>query len=208
VVRVFIVEDHPIVRDGLRRLLDATDDIQVVGETDSGSEAVQRARGDGVDVLLLDLDLPGMDGMEVLRQVREARRDVRVLIWTAHPEDQLALRLLADGAAGYLCKRYPAAMLVEAIRTVHGGQRYLTPRLATLLLEREGDPGRDPLGRLSGRQVEILRMIGQGRSPSEVAHDLGLTASTVSTHLHHIKTKLGLRSVGELAQYALRHGLI
>lgn len=206
-IRVFLAEDHAVLRDGLRRILAETGDITVVGDTDDGEEVLRRAEHERWDVVVLDLGLHKLDGAAVLRALRAAHPRLPVLILSMHPEDGFALRLLAAGAAGFVHKARPASVIVEAIRRVARGGRYITPELADRLLEQQGATDEDPVQALTDRQLEILRLIGQGRSPSEVATALGLRASTVSTHLHHIKTRLGARTLGELVQYALRAGL-
>ena len=202
-IRVFLAEDHAILRDGLRRILADTGDIVVVGDSDDGEEVLRRAAHERWDVLLLDLGLHALDGSAVLRSLRASHPRLPVLILSMHPEDGFAVRLLAAGAAGYIHKARPAAQIVEAIRKVARGGRYVTPELAERLLAQQGASAEDPLARLTDRQLEILRLIGQGRSPSEVAAALGLRASTVSTHLHAIKERLGVQTLGELVKYAV-----
>ncbi len=206
-IRVFIADDHAVLREGLRRILEATGDMVVIGEAGDGEQVLRRAATERWDVLLLDLGLPGASGASVLRELQEIRPRMPVLVLSAQPEDLYALRLLASGAAGYVHKGRPTATIVEAIRRVHAGGRHVSPELAALLLTTDFDPKRAPHESLTDRQREILVLVGDGKSPSAIAARLGLRASTVSTHLHQIKTRLGLRTIGELAQYAARAGL-
>ena len=206
-IRVFIADDHAVLREGLRRILEAAGDMVVVGEAGDGEEVLRRAAAERWDVLLLDLGLPGASGASVMRDLQAIRPRMPVLVLSAQPEDLYALRLLRSGAAGYVHKGRPAATIVAAIRKVHAGGRHVSPELAALLLTTDFDPARAPHESLTDRQREILVLIGDGKSPSAIAACLGVRASTVSTHLHHIKTRLGLRTIGELAQYAARVGL-
>lgn len=206
-IRVFLAEDHAILREGLRRILADTGDIVVIGDTDDGEDVVRRAASERWDVLVLDLGLTNLDGAAVLRAVIAVQPRLPVLILSMHPEDGYALRLLAAGAAGYVHKARPPAVVIDAIRRLARGGRYITPELADRLLEQQGAGDDDPLAALTDRQLEVLRLVGHGRAPSEIAAALGLRASTVSTHLHHLKQRLGARTLGELVQYALRAGL-
>ncbi len=206
-IRVFLAEDHAILREGLRRILAETGDITVVGECDDGEEVLRRAAEERWDVLVLDLGLKKLEGAAVLRALRSSHPRLPVLILSMQPEDGYALRLLTAGAAGFVHKARPPAAVIEAIRKVARGGRYITPELAERLLERDGAGEQDPLSSLTDRQMEVLRLVGRGCSPSEIAAATGLRASTVSTHLHHLKSRLGARTLGELVQYALRAGI-
>lgn len=207
-IRVFLVDDHAILREGLRRLIDEQPDLAVAGEAGTAAEALRRAASETWDVVLLDLNLPDMSGLHLLRKLLELRPRLRVLCLSMHAEDAYALRILRAGAAGYLTKARPADMLLSAIRKIAGGGRYVTEELADRLLVNPQEGAGPPHELLSPRQLDVLLLVGRGRSPSEIAQVLGLRASTVSTHLQQIKQRLGLRTNGELAQYALKEGLI
>ena len=207
-IRVFIADDHAIVREGIKRLLENAANLVVVGEADTGAAAVEKARAEAWDVLVLDLTLPDLNGLEVLKQVKAIRPRLKVLVLTMQAEDQYALRILKAGADGYLTKGRPGDEILEAIRKIAGGGKYLTPRLAELLLSTRPDAEREPHEMLTDREHDVLVMIGRGKTPSAVANELGVSPSTVSTHIHRIKTKLGLESVGQLVQYAVRAGLV
>ena len=211
-IRAFIADDHAIVRDGLRAALAATDDIEVVGDAGSGAAlfAAAEAGGASWDVVLLDLTLPDASGLSVLRRLLELHPRLHVLVLTMHPEDQYAVRVLQAGAAGFINKGRSVETLIAAIRTVAAGRRYVTPELGDLLI-RTPPRLRTPAASadaLTTRELEILLHVGKGASTSEIAQVLGLSASTVSTHLGRIKDRLGLSSTGQLAQYALQAGLV
>lgn len=207
-IRVFIADDHAIVREGVKRLLENESDLVVVGEAETGAGVIERAKAEVWDVLLLDLTLPDLNGLEVLKQVKAVRPRSKVLVLTMQNEDQYALRILKAGADGYLTKGHPGGEILDAIRKIAAGGKYLTPRLAELLLSTRADADREPHEMLTDREHDVLVMIGRGKTPSAVAHELGLSPSTVSTHISRIKTKLGLDSVGQLVQYAVRAGLV
>ena len=207
VIRVFLVDDHAVLRDGLRRVLEETADISVVGEAGTIAEALRRAAVERWDVLIADLTLPDGNGIDLVREARALQPRLAVLVLSMHAEDFYASRVLAAGASGYLTKGRPSSMVLEAVRRVASGQRFITPEMADVLLERSAAPDRPLHEALSDRQLQVLILVGQGKSPSEVGAALELRPSTVSSHLQQIKEKLALRNIGELAQYALRNGL-
>lgn len=201
-IRVFLADDHAVLRDGLRRLLNDTPDLSVAGETGDGREVLRRATEGAWDVLVLDLSLVGMSGLEVLRGLRALGATAPVLVLTMHAEGPWVERVFDAGAKGFLSKGAAAESVVEAIRALAGGGTYgLAPKDAA------GDDTAAHAS-LSARQLEILMMIGRGLGPKEIAGALDLRATTVSTHLQRIKTALDLRTNSELAQYALRSGLV
>lgn len=206
-IRVFIADDHAVVRDGLRAVLSATSDLVVVGDAATGEEVLRRAPVEAWDVLVLDLQLADMSGLTVLRRLRPLVPRLGVLVLSMHPEDQYAVHVLQAGASGFLNKGRPAAVLLEAVRTIGAGRRYVTPDLAALLLSSAG-PHDEPHHALTPRELEILIHVGRGMSTSLIAKTLDLSATTVSTHLARIREKLGLETTGQLAQYALRAGLV
>lgn len=206
-IRVFLTDDHGIMRDGLRRVLEGTGDMRVVGEASTMAETLARAAVETWDVLVTDITLPDGNGLDLVRQIRTTHPRLGILALSMHAEDVFAVRVLAAGASGYLTKGRTSSTVIAAIRRVASGGRYITPELADLLLDRSAAPDRPAHESLSDRQLQVLILIGQGKSPSEVANLLDLKASTISSHLHQIKERLGVRNVGELAQYALRHNL-
>ncbi|MFO0651284.1 MAG: response regulator transcription factor [Polyangiales bacterium] len=203
-IRVFLADDHAVLRDGLRRILHDAGDIEVVGETGDGREVLRRAGTEPWDVLVLDLSLAGRSGLEVLHELRATQRAVRVLVLTMHAEGPWVERVFQAGALGFLSKGAASEAVVDAIRAVASGARYGQGAATHPSAPADASPHAE----LSARQLEILVMIGQGKSPKEIAGTLDLRASTVSTHLQRIKTALALSTNSELAQYALRAGLV
>lgn len=208
-IRTLIVDDHKIVRQGLIQILGDTPDICVVGEAGNGREALQQLRAAMPDVMLLDISMPEMDGMATMLAVKREHPKLPVLVLSMYPEDQYAIRFLKVGAAGYLTKESASDELIEAIRKVAGGGRYVTGALAERLV---GDLSRDrrkgELSTLSDRELQTLRLIAAGRTLSEIAAELSLSVKTISTYRARILTKLDLRSTAELVRYAVEHHLV
>lgn len=203
-IRVFVADDHGVVRDGLRRLLDDTSDLRVVGEAADGIEVIRRAEAEEWDVLLLDLSLPGLAGVEILQRLKAIRPALKILVLSMYPEDQHGPHLLRAGAAGYLAKDRSGGELLEALRTVAAGGSYVTDVVARHLLAGESSPHEA----LSQREHEIFMRIVHGRTQAEIATDLKLSPTTVNTYVVRIRRKFGVRSVNEIIQYAHRHKLI
>ncbi|HEX6003310.1 MAG TPA: response regulator transcription factor [Burkholderiales bacterium] len=208
-VRVLIVDDHAIVREGLKRILADAPELRVAGEAASGPEAIDLVREQSWDVMLLDISLPGANGLEVLRAVKDLAPKLPVLILTMYPEDQYALRMLRAGAAGYLTKEGAPAQLVTAIRKVASGGKYISAAVAEKLaweLERRKQPATHE--DLSNREFEILRLIASGKTVSQIAQQLRLSVKTVSTYRMRLLTKLNMKSNAELTHYAIKGGLV
>lgn len=205
-IRVLIVDDHQVVRHGLRSFLDVQDDIEVVGEAADGAEAVQRARELRPDVMLLDLLLPTVDGVEALRTLRAQGDQTRVLVLTSFTEPAKVVAALRAGASGYLFKDVDPDALAQAIRAVHAGQVLLEPEVATAVLRNESDAGR--VGALTEREQEVLAQLARGRSNREIARALVLSEKTVKAHVSSILSKLGLSDRTQAALYAVRSGLV
>lgn len=205
-IRVFIADDHVIVRDGLRRLLAETPGMELAGESGKGRDVLERAAQERWDVLVLDLSMEDVGGLEVLKRLRETLPSLPVIVLSMYPEAQYAVRLLRMGASAYLSKGRSSAELLEAIRTVAAGRRYVTGTAAEALVSAGGGSGA-PHERLSQREHQIFLLVAEGRSPGDIAAELNLSPSTVSSHLVHIRDKLGVRSNGEMIQYAYRTGL-
>jgi two-component system invasion response regulator UvrY len=208
-IRVFIADDHAIVRDGLKRLLSETEDIEVAGEAGDGLEALAAVDGIEMDVLLLDLNMPNLGGIEVLKEVRKRRPNLGVLVLTMYPEDQYALRVFQSGGDGFISKSSVSDELIHAIRRVAAGRKYVSPSAAERLVQHLGMP---ETGRshdvLSPRELQTLRGIGAGKTLSEVALELGVSVKTVSTFRHRLLAKLKLKNNIEIARYAADHNLI
>ncbi|HWU84610.1 MAG TPA: response regulator transcription factor [Rhodocyclaceae bacterium] len=208
-LRLAIVDDHQIVRRGFRDMLDGELDIKVQFEAASGEEALQQLREHECDVLLLDLSLPGLGGVDVLRTVRQRHPDLRVLILSGYPEDRYALSMLKSGAEGYLCKDCDRLDLLRAVRTVAQGRRYVSRKTAELLAdELSGHAGGQPHETLSEREMQVFLRLARGESVTEIGQALHLSVKTISTYRTRLLEKLGVSSNAELAAYAIRHGLI
>ena len=208
-LRVAIVDDHEIVRAGLREMLADELGIAIAFEAASGEEALARLQDTACDVLMLDLALPGQSGVDVLRILRQRHPDLRVLVLTGYPEERYALAMIRHGADGYLCKECGRDELLNAVRTVALGRRYLSPHMAELLAEAvTGDTPEEPHQQLSERELQVFLRLAQGQSVSEISGILHLSVKTVSTYRTRLLEKLGVASNAELATYALRNGLM
>ena len=205
-IRIVLADDHAVVREGLRALLNAEPDLVVVGCAERGLQVESRLAEHGPDVLVLDIGLPDVNGSEVLARVRARFPEVAVVVLSTWPEDHFALQLLRAGASAYLHKIRRPEEIMAAIRKVTAGGRYLTDTLAELSLE--AGSARAPHELLSPRAQQIFRLLVAGRSVSEVAAELNVSVSTVSTHVGAIKARLGVGSVAEIVAYASRAGLL
>lgn len=208
-IRVFIVDDHPIVRSGIRRIAEEDRGITVTGEAASGDAALVALQQVVADVILLDVSMPGPPFTETLKRVREEHPSVRVLVLSAHPEDQWAVRALRGGASGYLTKDHSPGQLLDAIRRVHRGGKYVSPTLAERLAAQLGQNFLGaPHEQLSDREFDVLRGLGVGRTVKEIAEALGLSPKTVSTYRTRLMEKLQFSSNADLVRYSAEHGLI
>jgi DNA-binding NarL/FixJ family response regulator len=207
-IRVFLADDHAILRQGLRRLLREAADIEVVGECADGRQVLQAMEQTACDVLILDLSLPRVSGIEVLRRLQVSRPALRILVLSMYAEEQYALRMLREGAAGYVSKDRPSEELLRAIRQVASGQTYRSPELAASVRAGEADPERPVHESLSAREYQVFDLLAQGRGVSDIAAELNLSKSTVSTYVQHIKGKLNVHTVGEIVRYAHQAGIV
>lgn len=208
-IRVLLVDDHAVVRTGFRLLLQSLAEVSVVAEADSGEAACQCFLELTPDVVVMDLAMPGMGGLEALRRIRARHPQARVLALSAHDDPMHARRALREGALGFLSKRSAPEALVEAVTTVAAGRRYIDSSLAQklALAEIEGT-ARPPIEQLSEREFEVFIRLARGATVQKIAEDLNLSASTVGTHLYNIKQKLQVTNQSELTLLAVRHGLI
>ena len=207
-IRVLIVDDHPIVRKGLRSELSETSDIQVVDEAGDGDEALAKSRIHKPDIILLDISLPGKNGYEVLKQLHAEYPQIRVLVLTTYPEKQYAVRCLRGGASGYLTKDSAPEELITAIRKIAQGRKYVGVALGELLAtELDGFSDRLPHEELSDREFQVLCLIGQGKTVSQVADILSLSLSTINTHRAHILEKMHMKTTAQLIRYAVDNNL-
>jgi two-component system invasion response regulator UvrY len=208
-VRVGIADDHPITRAALRAYLDDLDDIRVVAEASCGREAIDLVRVHPLDVLLLDLDMPGQSGIDALGMIKAKAAHVGVLVLSGYPEHQYAVHLIRSGASGYLNKACEPSEIATAIRKVAQGTRYITPVVAELLATQVITPPANGLHeQLSARELQVFLKLAQGKSAGEVAAELSLSAKTVSTYRARLMVKLQARSNSDLTYYALKHRLL
>lgn len=209
-ITVCIVDDHTLVRDGLRRLLQDCADITVVGEARDGREAVRLITELQPTVALLDLSLPGIDGLEVTKQITKDGLKTQIVMLTMHANEEYALRAFQAGAQGFVVKDDPSEEVVEAIRKVATGGTYLSPLLSERLPKRyvRGPMQPPSLEALSDRELQVLKRLAEGRTASHIAQDLCISVKTVDTHRAHLLEKLGLKTTVDLIRFALRNGLI
>jgi DNA-binding NarL/FixJ family response regulator len=203
-IRILVADDHPVVREGLVAILSTQPDFQLVGEVASGVEAVAKAGALQPDILLLDLEMPGMDGVEVLHRLREENRSVRTIVLTAYDTDERIVAAVQAGAQGYLLKGAPREEIFEAVRVVHSGGSLLQPIVASKLL-RQVSAGLEPL---TPRELDVLRLLALGLTNKEIAVRLTVTVRTVKFHVSAIMRKLGAGNRTEAVSVAAQRGLI
>jgi DNA-binding NarL/FixJ family response regulator len=209
VIDVLVVDDHTIFRSGLQRLLLDETDMRVAGEANNGAEALELLRGRSFDVVLLDINMEGRNGLEVLASVRNLSPTLPVLMLSMYPEEQYALVAVRGGANGYVAKDAAPAELITAIRRVAVGGQYLSARAAPQVLDQlQGKDERPPHQRLTVREHQIMLMMLKGMSLTEIGEEMLISVKTVSTHRSHVLEKLGVASTAELVLYAVRQGLI
>lgn len=208
-IRVLIVDDHAILREGIRSLLASHDDIEVVGEASDGREAADKARQLNPDVILMDVAMPLMDGLEATRRIRKDNPRIKVLILTQYDNKEYVLSSIKAGASGCVPKRVVASELVSAIRAVHSGDSFLYPSAAKFLIEDYLQRvEEDPYDRLTEREREILKLVAEGRTNREIADMLSISVKTVLGHRTSLMEKLDIHNRTELIKYAIRKGLI
>ncbi|GIX25699.1 MULTISPECIES: response regulator transcription factor [Caldimonas] len=208
-IQVILCDDHALIRRGIRDTLSDAPDIEVVGEAGDYGELRALMRRQGCDVLVLDINLPGRSGLDVLHALKEEGSPVKVLVVSMYPEDQYAIRALKAGAYGYVNKGGDPSQLVAAVRTVAQGRKYVTPDMAQMLVESLTAPTTEaPHERLSDRELQTLVMIASGKRLSDIAEELTLSPKTVSVYRARVLEKLGLSNNSELTVYAIRNGLV
>lgn len=208
-IRVLVTDDHPVVLRGLKQILADEPGFAEPGEARTAAEALRKLREHTWDALILDINLPDQSGLEVLREVRERTPKLPVLVMSMHPEDQFAVRILKAGAAGYLTKDAAPDELIKATRKVIAGGRYISSALAERLADvLSGTSDSSPHEALTDREFEVLRLIAQGKTVSEIADQLALSVKTVSTYRTRLLEKMGLKTNAELMAYALRRGIV
>lgn len=206
-IRVLLADDHAIVRAGLRRLIEESGDIKVVAEAADGEEALREARKTPPDVAIIDISMPGMDGLEVVNQIRSFLPTLPILILTMHEEEQYVGRALSAGAMGYVTKRSAPEELVKAVRRLHGGGRFLSDSASEALAARAAR-GKSPLDALSNREMQVLRCLALGKTNREIAETYHISIKTVDTYRGRLLGKLGLRNNAELSRFAIQHRLV
>ena len=208
-IQVGIVDDHAIVRSGLRQYLSEHVDVRVVGEAANGREAIDLVRNTAVDVLIMDLSMPGQSGLDALAMLRAKSPDTGILILSGYPEEHYAMNLIRQGASGYLNKECEPSEILEAIRTIALGRRYITPVVDELLAQqmyrKDGAPVHD---QLTEREFQVFLKLAKGATASEIAEILSLSVKTVSTYRTRLMEKMALSSNSDLTYYALKNGLI
>jgi len=211
ILRVLIADDHTLVRESLVGLLEADGDVQVVAQAADGLETVEKAIATRPDIVVADLSMPRLNGIEVVRRLREALPETRVLVLTMHQEDEYVLQAVRAGASGYLVKDSAASELLAAVRDLQAGRAHFGPQASRALAEQMQHPERtvdDPYGRLTAREREVFHLIAEGLTTKEIARRLEISVKTAENHRARVMNKLAVRNTAELVRYALRRGLL
>lgn len=212
-IRILLADDHAVVRQGTRELLEQQADLEVVAEACDGREAVQLALQEHPDVVVMDFSMPELNGIEATRQIKAVAPSIAVLVLTAYDSEQYIFAFLAAGAAGYLLKDVSVEQLIQAIRAVHGGESMLHPAIARKVISHFAQPDQktgppDGAEQITERELAVLKLAAQGHSNRDIAHQLGISVRTAQTHLSNVFNKMGVGSRTEAVMYALRQGLI
>lgn len=207
-IKVLIVDDHAMVRQGIRALLARKADITVVGEAGSGEEALEEVKRTHPDVVLMDITMPGMDGLEATRRIKAMAPETRILVLTQHEDAEFVVPLLQVGASGYILKKAGGAELVSAIRAVYSEGAFLEPRVARALVNQMSQEGQGAEPRLTAREKQVLKLIAEGLTSREIADVLSLSEKTVIAHRTNLMEKLKVHNAAELVRYAIREGYV
>ncbi len=209
-IKVLLADDHSIVRAGLRRIVEESGDMQVVAEAADGKEALARIRSERPDVAVIDISMPDMDGLEVIRRLNYEHPDLPILVLTMHAEQQYVVRAIEAGAMGYVTKQSAPEKLVDAIRKVNAGSRYLTAEAAEALAVQvaRGQKGGSALDSLSTRELQVLRRLALGHTNREIASAYNISIKTVDTYRFRLLKKLNLRNNAELSRFAIQNNLV
>ena len=208
-IRLLIADDHAIMRDGLKRIVEGHDDLEVVGEAIDGFQTMDWVRKGGFDVLLLDLSMPGKSGVDLIKQIKEYAPKLPLLVLTMHEEELYAVRTIRAGASGYITKESAATLLIEAIRRIAMGRLFISPQVAEqLALNLMTNNDEQPHTKLSDREFEVFQLLAAGISVTNIAKKLHLSVKTVSTHKTHVLQKFGAHSLADLIKYAINHDLL
>lgn len=206
-IKVMLIDDHPVVRDGYARLLENTPDIRVVAEANDGETGCELYEMSKPDVVVLDLSMPGMGGLEALRRIRAKDPSAHVLVFTMHDSETLILRAMEAGAAGYLTKQSGIGQMIDAVRQVAQGKLFIDPKYVPDLVRQRIKPA-DPMLTLSPREFQLFQLLAEGHSVTEIAEILSISPKTVGVHHTNIMKKLDLQNTAQLARLAIRHGII
>ena len=208
-IRILVADDHPVVREGLKQIISKARDMVVAGEASHGQEVLDKVAAHDWDVVVLDVNMPGKDGFEVLRQLSRQKPKLPVLILSIHPENQLGIRVFKEGAAGFLNKDSAPQKLADAIRTVHAGRKYVSPHLAEKLASSLQNSAHGlPHEVLSNREYRVLCLIATGKSVRGIGEEMSISEKTVRTYRDRIFKKLGMKNIAELTRYVMEHRLL
>ncbi|MGD8290093.1 MAG: response regulator transcription factor [Desulfobacterales bacterium] len=209
-IKVLLADDHSIVRAGLRRIVEESGEMNVVAEAADGQEAIRLVKKTAPDIAVIDISMPGLDGLEVISQLQALHPKLPILVLTMHEEGQYVVRAIQAGAMGYLTKQSAPEQLVKAIHKIHSGQRYITDEAAESLALRvaKGSNGKSPLDSLSMRELQVLRRLAMGHTNREIARAYHISIKTVDTYRARLLKKLGLRNNAELSRFAIQNRLI
>jgi len=208
-IKILIADDHPVVRKGLKEIIEETPDMVVGGEASNGQEALEKVRKGDIDIVVLDIAMPGRSGLDTLKQLKSENPELSVLVLSMYPEEQYAVRVLRAGASGYLTKESAPDELIAAIRKASVGRKYISSSLAEkLAFDLEIDAERPLHETLSDREYEVMRMIASGKTVKEIGEELFLSVKTISTYRSRILEKMRMKSNAELTHYAIKHRLV
>ncbi len=208
-ITLFLVDDHELVRTGIRRLLEDERGVKVLGEADSGECAIKWCRNNHADIILMDMNMPGIGGVEATRKVLRFKPDAKIIVLTIHTENPFPTKVMQAGAAGYLTKGAGAKEMMTAIRTVHCGQRYISPEIAQqMALSSFSSAANNPIEHLSERELQIMMMITKGQKVTDISVQLSLSPKTVNSYRYRLFSKLGINGDVELTHLAIRQGML
>ncbi len=208
-IKILIADDHPVVRKGLKEIIEDIPDLAVRGEASTGHEALEKVRKGDFDLVVLDISMPGINGLDILKQLKDEKPKLPVLVLSMYPEEQYAVRVLRAGASGYLTKESAPEELITAIRKASKGRKYISSSLAEkLAFDLETGAGRPLHETLSDREYQVMRMIASGKTGKVIGEELFLSVKTISTYRARILEKMEMKSNAELTHYALKHGLV
>lgn len=208
-INILLVDDHELVRTGIRRILEDVKGIKVVGECETGEDAAKFCRNDEPDIVLMDMNMPGIGGLEATKKIIRYNPDVKVIMLTVHSEDPIPTKVMQIGAAGYLTKGTGPEEMVNAIRAVHSGQRYITPDIAQqMALSQFKKPEDNPFSALSERELQIMMMVTRGEKVPDISEQLMLSTKTINSYRYRMFEKLNISNDVELTHLAIRHGML